>query len=398
VNIDHFQARAMTDKPAPAASRPDLGRAALLRLACAYAIATNGTLLMPLFVGVLMRRFGIGDDAATGVAALEIGGIAISCAVFPRWIARVPRRLAWLATLGTLLAQAASAWMPSLAAVGAARLATGLFEGVLFVVVAASLSNRPAAERAWGVIVLASGVFDCALLVGAYALPQDVVLQWVFVMVALAFALVAWPAAAAGADAVPPPSSAPPPRRAIRWHVLLPIWAVMALVYSVLSAQWALADVVGHQIGLPPERIGPLLALVSLLGTVGALAASHRRSHEQRVPILWIAQAVMAGGVLWFFVVRGGTGFFVAQLLVSAAFYAVTPFLTSRLSGLDADGSLLSRSIVITFVAAFAGTALAGTALTQLGGLGCGLALGACALVAMPFTWRAFAGESNPAS
>jgi hypothetical protein len=385
----------MTDRPAPAsaARRPDLGRAALLRLACAYAIATNGTLLMPLFVGVLMRRLGIGEDAATGVAALEIGGIAISCAVFPRWIARVPRRLAGVATLGTLLAQAASAWMPGLAAVGAARLVTGLFEGVLFVVVAASLSSRPAAERAWGVIVLASGVFDCALLVGAYALPQAVVQQWVFVMVALAFALVAWPAAAAGADAVAPPASTQPPRGAIRWQLLLPIWAVMALVYSVLSAQWALADVVGHQIGLPPERIGPLLALVSLLGTVGALAASHRRSHELRVPILWIAQAAMAGGVLWFFVVRGGVGFFAAQLLVSAAFYAVTPFLTSRLSGLDADGSLLSRSIVITFVAAFAGTALAGTALTQLGGLGCGLALGACALVAMPFTWKAFGGQ-----
>jgi len=164
----------------------------------------------------------------------------------------------------------------------------------------------------------------------------------------------------------------------------------------VLSAQWALADVVGHRIGLAPERIGPLLALVSLLGTLGALAASHRRSHALRVPILWIAQAVMAGGVLWFFVVRGAAGFFVAQLLVSAAFYAVTPFLTSRLSGLDADGSLLSRSIVITFAAAFVGTALAGTALTQFGGLGCGIALGLGALVAMPFTWRAFRGGTDP--
>jgi len=389
----------MTDKPSLArapAGRPELGWPALLRLACAYAIATNGTLLMPLFVGVLMRRFGIGDDAATGVAALEIGGIAVSCAVFPRWIARMPRRLAWVATLGTLLAQAASAWTPSPAAVGAARLVTGLFEGVLFVVVAASLSNRPAAERAWGVIVLASGVFDCALLVAAYALPQAVVLQWAFVIVAAAFALIAWPSAAAGADAAASPSTSAAARvHAIRWRLLLPIWAVMALVYSVLSAQWALADVVGHQIGLPPERIGPLLALVSLLGTVGALAASHRRSHELRVPILWTAQAVMAAGVLWFFVVRGAGGFFVAQLLVSAAFYAVTPFLTSRLSGLDADGSLLSRSIVITFVAAFAGTALAGTALTQLGGLGCGLVLGACALGAMPFTWKAFGGGSE---
>ena len=381
----------MTDTPTPA-SRPDLSLPALLRLACAYAVATNGTILMPLIVGALMRRFGAGEDAATGFAALEIAGIAVSCAIFPRWIARMPRRLAWIAMIGTLLAQASGAWMPSLAAVGVARLVTGLFEGVLFVVVAASLSNRAAAERAWGVIILVSGVIDCALLVGAYALPSDFVSQWLFVIFAIAFALIAWPSAAAGGDAVQPvaTSATASPRVKIRWNVLVPIWAVMILVYSVLSAQWALADVVGHQIGLPPDRIGPLLALVSLLGTIGALAASHRRSHELRLPILWAAQLLMGGAALWFFLVHGGADFFAAQLFVSFAYYAVTPFLTSRISSLDADGSLLSRSIVITFVAAFIGTALAGTALTQLGGLGCGLALGACAVAAMPFTWKAF--------
>jgi len=376
----------------PAGARSDLSLAALLRLACAYAVATNGTILMPLIVGALMRRFGAGEDAVTGFAALEIAGIAISCALFPRWIARAPRRLAWIAMLGTLLAQAAGAWMPGLAAVGGARLVTGLFEGVLFVVVAASLSNRPAAERAWGVIILVSGVIDCALLVGAYAMPPEFASRWLFVVFAAAFALIAWPSAAAGADAAQsdPAIAAARARPRIRWGVLVPIWAVMILVYSVLSAQWALADVVGHQIGLPPARIGPLLALVSLLGTIGALAASHRRSHELRLPILWAAQLLMAGAAWWFFVVHGAADFFAAQLFVSFSYYAVTPFLTSRISGLDPDGSLLSRSIVVTFVAAFIGTALAGTTLTRLGGAGCGLALGACALLAMPFTWKAF--------
>ncbi len=229
----------MTDSQTPdnASGRRDLSLPALLRLACAYAVATNGTLLMPLFVGVVMRRFGVGDDAATGIAALEIAGIAISCAIFPRWIARAPRRLAWIATLSTLLAQVASAWMPDLATLGAARLVTGLFEGVLFVVVAASLSNRPAAERAWGVIILVSGVIDCALLVAAYALPQDFIARWAFVVVGAAFALIAWPAAAAGADAVQAAPAHAAPTHPVRWRVLIPIWAVMMLVYSVLSAQ-----------------------------------------------------------------------------------------------------------------------------------------------------------------
>jgi len=377
-------------------TRPDLSLAALLRLSCAYAVATNGTILMPLIVGALMRRFGVGEDVATGVGALEIAGIAISCAVFPRWIARAPRRLAWIAMLGALAAQAASAWMPSLAAVGAARLATGLFEGVLFVVVAASLANRAAAERAWGVIILVSGVIDCALLVGAYAMPEDLVTRRVFLVIATAFALVAWPGAACGGDAGAPGAERAP-ARSHHWRVLLPIWLVMMLVYSVLSAQWALADVVGRQLHLAPERIGPVLALVSLLGTLGALSASHRRSHALRRPILWAAELLMAGAALWFFLVRGATGFFAAQLLVSFSYYAVTPFLTSRISALDTDGSLLSRSIVITFVAAALGTAVAGTALTQLGGLGCGLALGACALLAMPFTARAFGAKVRDA-
>jgi MFS transporter, DHA1 family, inner membrane transport protein len=109
-----------------------------------------------------------------------------------------------------------------------------------------------------------------------------------------------------------------------------------------------------------------------------------------RLAILWAAQMLMAGAALWFFVVRGAAGFFFAQLFVSLAYYAVTPFLTSRISSLDPDGSLLSRSIVVTFVAAFIGTALAGTMLTKLGSLGCGLALGASALLSMPFAWKAF--------
>src|ERR1700712_1238583 len=113
-----------------ATARPDLSLAALLRLSCAYALATNGTILMPLIVGALMRRFGAGEDAATGFAALEIAGIAISCAVFPRWIARAPRRLAWIATLGTLLAQAAGAWMPRPGRGGGRGAGHGLVGGV----------------------------------------------------------------------------------------------------------------------------------------------------------------------------------------------------------------------------------------------------------------------------
>ena len=221
-----------------AVPRPELKAAALLRLACAYAVATNGTILMPLIVGMLMRRFGIGEGAATGFAGLEILGIAISCALLPHVVARAPRRAAWIATIGTLLAQAAGAVLPGIVAVGASRGVAGLFEGVLFAVVAASLSNRAAGERAWGVIILVGGIVDGALLVGAACLPHSAD-QWLFPLFAAVFALIALPTARAALHAVDAETGAPPAPRAsaVRWGTLVPIWIVMILVYGVLAGQ-----------------------------------------------------------------------------------------------------------------------------------------------------------------
>ncbi len=385
-----------------AATRPELTAAALLRLACAYAVATNGTILMPLIVGMLMRRFGLGEDAATGWAGLEIAGIAVSCALLPRLVARAPERFAWIGAIGTLTAQAAGAWLPGIALVGASRGVAGLFEGLLFVVVAASLSNRSTGERAWGVIILVGGIVDGALLVGAACLPHSAD-QWLFPLFAATFALIAIPTARAGRHAADvdargdtvPRTAASRDAAARRWSALVPIWVVMVLVYGVLAAQWAIADINGHRIGLPPARSGLLLSLASVIGLAGCLAASHRRSHALRLPIIRAAQVAMAGAVVWFFAVSGGAGFFISQLLVTLAFYAITPFLTARLSELDADGSLVARSIVITFASVAAGTALAGTLLTQAGPLGCGLALGACALASMPFARAAFGARAR---
>lgn len=362
-----------------------------MQLACAYAIATNGTILMPLIVAALMRRYGIGEDLATGLAGLEIVGIAIACALLPRWIVRRARPFAWAACLGTIAAQAAGAWMPSAAWAGVSRGVTGLFEGMLFVVVAASLSNRAAADRAWGVIMLGAGVFVAAILLGAASAAGPWMDRWLFVVLAVAFAAVGLPAARTGGHAGQLVASSARPASRARWASLLPIWVTMSLAYAVLAAQWAVAEIVGNRIGIAPSRIGLLLSLASVLGLAGCLAASHRRSHAHRLPIVCGALAIMAASVVGFFAARGATSYFITQTLVSLAFYALTPFVTARLSELDGDGSLVARSIVICFVSAALGTALAGTALSGLGGSGLGIALGTCGVLAMPFARMAFA-------
>jgi len=376
--------------PPAAAARPPLDAAALLRLALAYAVATNGTILMPLVVALLMRRFGSGEELATGVAGLEIAGIAVSCALLPHRIARHARACAAAGAFGAVLAQAASALLPTLAAVGAARVAAGLCEGMLFVVVAAGLAQRSGAERAWGVVILGAGIVDGALLLGLASLPPALADRWFFGLLAAVFVLVMVPVAQAGRGAVDSGAGRGARRR---WRVLLPIWTAMVLAYGVLAAQWAVAEIVGRRIGLTPETSGLLLALASVAGIAGCLAASHRRSHAWRLPIVLAAQAVMAGSAAWFFASRGGFDFFASQLLITLAFYALTPFFSARLSALDGDGSLVAHSVVVCFVSVAVFTAAAGSLLARLGGTGFGLVLGGCALLAMAFARGAFGAE-----
>ncbi|WP_232464249.1 hypothetical protein [Burkholderia ubonensis] len=79
-------------------SRPDPSSGAVVRLALAFAAATNGLILSPFLVAAVMTRFRLDDGAATALVSVEILGIAISCALLPRRIARArPARSCWRA-------------------------------------------------------------------------------------------------------------------------------------------------------------------------------------------------------------------------------------------------------------------------------------------------------------
>jgi MFS transporter, DHA1 family, inner membrane transport protein len=73
---------------ASATLRPELAGGAVVRLALAYAAATNGLVLTPFLVAAVMRRFHLVEDTATQIAGIEILGVALSCALLPRWISR----------------------------------------------------------------------------------------------------------------------------------------------------------------------------------------------------------------------------------------------------------------------------------------------------------------------
>lgn len=66
---------------AAAQSRPDPSTGAVIRLALAFAAATNGLILSPFLVAAVMTRFRLDEGTATALVSAEILGIAISCAL-----------------------------------------------------------------------------------------------------------------------------------------------------------------------------------------------------------------------------------------------------------------------------------------------------------------------------
>ncbi|KVO17518.1 MFS transporter [Burkholderia ubonensis] len=365
-------------------SRPDPSSGAVVRLALAFAAATNGLILSPFLVAAVMTRFRLDGGAATALVSVEILGIAISCALLPRRIARAARPFTLAGALGAIAGQALSAVAPGIVSAGAARGLTGLFEGMLFVVVASGVSQRASTERLWGQINLLAGGINGGILVLVSALPAAWLGRWLFALLAGALAVLA--PAIGGIDAfAAQPVQARTHDGSLSWRPIVAIWVVTALVYGVQASQWAIAGFVGARAGLSPPTIGVLLSVSSLLGFVGAAIPAHPASRRHRVAIIWAAQLAVIASIEWFFGSTGGGAYFLSQLLLNSAFFVIVPFLTGMLSDVDPDGSLVARTLVVTFFAAGIGTALSGALLERYGGARVAHVLGAAVLAAAPF-------------
>lgn len=375
-------------------SRPDPSAGSIVRLALAFAVATNGLILSPFLVMAVMARFQLDEGTATALISAEILGIAISCALLPHRIARSARLFTLAGLLGTILGEGLSAAAPDVLSAAIARGLTGLFEGMLFVVVASGVSQRASTDRLWGLINLLSGVVTGGLLVLTSALPVTWLAHWMFALLAIVAAVLA--PAIYGVDVLAN-SGAQTRLRAntMKWRPVIAIWVAMALIYGVQTSEWTISGFVGEHAGLSATMIGVLLSVSSLLGFVGAAVPSYPASHRYRLVLIWAAQLVMIASLEWFFNAHGSSGYFLSQLLLNCTFYIMTPFFTGMLSVVDPDGSLVSRTLVITFFAACVGTALSGALLGRVGGTHVADVLGVAVLVAAPFVWLALRYEDS---
>jgi predicted MFS family arabinose efflux permease len=337
----------------------------LIALSAAFAVALNGTMVMPLVVTAIGRLPGYDEGLATLVASAEIAGIALYALTLPRLIVRFGRPVAALGFLAVAAGEYASFHLAAAPALAGARFVTGLGEGAVFSLVTNRLAATEGAERDWGVINLVGGTAMGLLLLGVSQVAAQPGNEPIFPVLSL-FALALSPALLFTTERArtSPPGTAP--RQASRSELTL-LFALVVLIYGVQAGQWAIAGFVGERAGLAQGQYGFYLALSSVLGFVGAVVPALAPDRRRRLAAIALGILLMGASLWIFFNIPDHNAFFFGQLGLNIGFYIVTPFVTGHLTETDPDGALLARVLVLALVGAAGGTAAAGSIFATFG-------------------------------
>lgn len=337
----------------------------ILGLSAAYAIALNGTMVMPVIVLAVSKLAGYDEGLATIVASAELAGIGIYGIFFPKLAARSWKAVAIGGLIAVLAGETASFWLQSPWALASARLVTGLGEGALFSLVTMSLASLADAERMWGYLSLIGGSAMGLLLFVVSLMPHSENEAPVFLMVA-GFTTLLVPLVAFANRRSAALAEAPHHSKLDNGKMTLTM-TIVFLIYAVQAAQWAICGYVGERIGMSNGSVGFYLAVSSLVGFAGAVIPSFTRDKSKRLPFVLFGFVMMAVSIYFLFNMFREVVFVTSQIFVNVGFYIVTPFLTGVLTENDPDGSLMSRILVIAIIGATIGTGVAGPIFASAG-------------------------------
>ncbi|WP_288427472.1 MFS transporter [uncultured Agrobacterium sp.] len=337
----------------------------IIGLSAAYAVALNGTMVMPVIVLAMSKLVGYDEGLATIVASAELAGIAVYGVFLPKLARRSWRMVALFGMLAVIAGEAASFWQQSPPILALARFVTGLGEGAVFSIVAMNLASLANAERLWGALALVGGTAMGVLLFVVSLMPHQQSEAPVFLAIT-AFAALMAPFLLLMARKPRDLEKATVHSRLDQTKMTLAM-IIVFMVYAVQAGQWAICGYVGERIGLSNAEVGFYLAISSLAGFLGAVVPAMTKDKAKRLLFVMLGFVIMAVSIYYLFHVFTATVFLATQVLVNIGFFIVTPFVTGVLTENDPDGSLMSRILVIAIIGATVGTAIAGPVFSTAG-------------------------------
>lgn len=326
-------------------------------------------------------------DLAT--EALTAEGVAMGLMMFALSpvINRLPLRpLLWAAILLTLGAQCFSAMVHNFVPMLAARTLSGLGFGIIYSIASASGAAAPVPERVYaaaGTIQLVFGTALNPVLGRGQALGQ----AGVFFGLSIFSALLA-----AGLLVAPPPRRlsvtgatthstvlASGRQRLAPGAVLL-----MMVIFAVgTNGVYIYYVPVAHGVGLSDARLGDGLAIVSLLGSLGGVAANRLGLRLGRSFPLATSLLALGGVSIWLLDVGTASQFWIAFTLWIMVYIFANSYLFGLAAAADPSGRLASATAAALTLANAGGTWAVGWVAARTGAASWGfVALTLCTLAA----------------
>ena len=336
------------------------------------------------FIFYALNHAGLSVEAAT--TALTVEGIVMGVVmlVAAPAIHRLALRPALaFAVMLALLAQVASAYAQGFDLIIAARLASGIGFGLIYAIASASAAAAATPERVFaaaGTIQLVAGTALNPVLGRGQAMGM----KGVFLAIAIYGAMLA-----VGLLFAPPPRSlkvAIPQAVASRPSVgaIATVLLMMILFAVGTNGVYIYYVPVAAKVGLSEARLGDGLALVSLVGALGGVAASWLGMKAGRLLPLTASLLAMGAASIWLLRIDAAWQFWLVFTLWIAVYIFANAYLFGVAVAVDPGGRLAAALGGILLLANAAGTWAVGQVSARLGPEAWGwVTLACCALAAV---------------
>lgn len=337
-----------------------------MAIAAVMGLIVVGTLainLLPSLVGSFVDHLGFSEQNAGLVAAAQLFGSAFGLLISTAFLGRTSlRKAAVIALVLIAFCDVLSAGAQGALALSLVRFCAGAGAGVILGVAIGIMSAARNPDARFGLALVAQFSVGAGALYTLPTLLASFGMAGTFLSIACVSAagllLAPWIARRTAArDAVE--GDARPLTTLFTRPVILVLLS-FCVFYISNGAQWAYADRIGADGGLPVELVSTALSISMIFGILGAVAAAAVAGHLGREPslLLGASGAVAASIILTF-----DFDFFfycAAVCLINFSLSFVVPFYLGVLASADATGRLGSVAYVLNLLAMSLGPAAGG--------------------------------------